>query len=388
MLNLIIGYTIYLIQSIALSSFYLKLSNKPWTRLLPALARKTNPLGFVFSRSFDNKKNQYSIFNILLYSLALSPILTTLILYYLLLILPNYSATFYFTLTLLPYLILIVYSYKYIKSFKNLLIKSFTNLYKSNKINFFLITISIIFYIAIWQLIILNFPIKRHDLFIYGVQGKIFYNNKSINYTPNMFDPSTKFNYIAKHGFTSPLLYTWNLILNSTLQIPQNDFLFRSFSGYYLLLLTLQLWYLIKNKVNLISGYASVLLLALIPAISANIIFYHIDTIRIFYLNSFLILSAGIIYKAKENNEWIPYFILGIIGGLAINIHSLNLIMITIALILLLIYIPNNFISKVKKLTITGIFIVLSGGIHYLIDAIYGSGTLLHLFNMIINLVK
>lgn len=307
-----------------------------------------------------NNKNTKDKVILLFASLGISPIFTSLVIYYLLLLIPHKTSLFYLLIITGFYLLIYLIKFKEISS----AIKTIKNIILN--IDKYLLSIILLF-IVVWQIIIVTIPILSHDTFEYATQGKIFFINKSIIYQERQFDSATNFFYVGLHGFGYPLFGTVERFFNDIF-LTQKDYYLRSISGYYWILIVLLQYYLLSKKNKILAILATI---TLITSFGFTIMFafYHLDTLRIFLL----MLSTIYLLKSIDSNNNLNLVLFGITTGLSAFSHSLNCIIGLIQILTFLIF-QKYFKQKIYKTIYITILFILFGGIHYILDTFWGTG--------------
>lgn len=322
------------------------------------------------------KSNKNSPKELLLYSLAAGPALTSILLYYLLLLMPGLPYFFYIGAILVFFGGLAFFSRRnvpipihivtdYISKWK------FINKSTSDKWDRYyplLFFISIAYYMVLGIKNVVIKPITGHDMLEYAIQGKIFYQNCLIKYQQHIFDAASNFYYVGLHGYGFPLLATWERIFTHYFGI-NTDYYFRSVTVYYGLIILLVVYYWL-NKRDKYIALAGVIALYMSYGFIIAVSEFHIDTFRISLFTITFICFA----KTIKDNTWFAFFSFGLFGGLQAFSHSLGAILIIVELGLLLFFIKTNLADRILKLGFTTIIILLFGGIHYILDVFFGTG--------------
>lgn len=311
----------------------------------------------LFNKNFKDKTL------LLLTSLGISPIFTSLITYYLLLLIPHKTSIFYLLIIASFYLLIYLIKRKEIPE----TLKIIKNIFLScNK--YFLAVLLLL--IIVWQFTIITIPILGHDTFEYATQGKIFFTNKFIIYQERQFDSTTNFFYVGLHGFGYPLFGTTERFFNDIFS-AQKDYYFRSISGYYWILIVLLQYYLLSKKNKILAILATI---TLITSFGFTIMFafYHLDTLRIYLL----MLSTIYLLKSIDSDNNFNLVLFGIAAGLSAFSHSLNCILSSIQILTFFIF-QKKFGLKFIKTAYIILFFAAFGGIHYLLDTIGGTGWIL-----------
>jgi hypothetical protein len=326
----------------------------------------------------------------LIFSLALAPYLTSLMLHYLLWLFPFQSTIIYVFIIILVFTLVLLIAknntnkvIQYISSkLKFIDYNSKPNqLFLENK--FFKIYASkrIVLFsnIALWGIILISFyywikqiletPISSHDMLEYAIQAKHFAREKLIAYVPNRYHAENNFFYVGLHGFSFPLLGTWEYLFSEIFGVHDNDYLFRSFTGYYGFLILVLVYYFMKQYSRL-PAISSILLLVLSYGFFLTLTNYHIDTYRIFMiLAAFVVLALAIKYTSK-----ITLILFGVFAAAQAYIHSLGVFIAIFLCLSFFIFYPAKFSQKARQSFILFIIIILFGGIHYVMDVFLGTG--------------
>lgn len=297
-------------------------------------------------------------------SFGIGPALISIIIYYFLLLLPKQSSFFYiFSLLTIIFFITFVVK-EYIKKSIYQIVDLIKN---SNKIVLILIfTLSVA-----WQITLITIPILGHDTYEYANQGKIFFNNKQISYKKHQFDPSTNFYYVGRHGFAYSLIATTERFFNNFINID-GDWYFKSISGYYWILIILLQYYILSKK-NKVLAAISTITLGTSFGFSIMFAFFHLDTFRIFLL---LLSILYCLLSIKDNKQY-NLIMFGITAGISGNIHSIGVILSIILFSTYFLFSREKFFYKIKQLLIVFAIFMIFGGLHYLLDTIWGTGWLI-----------
>lgn len=347
----------------------------------------------------NNTKNTINSVSLLLFSLGLSPLFTSVLLYYSFMALPGLSTWFYFSLVICVYSVLGVFSYKkaihyltvYARSIEfsasiNFDLKVVAPRNQPNSLLQFLRGLRItpflsaesflpiaafvffIGYLAIWAQSVVLRPLTQHDILEYAIQGKIFFQERLIEYVPHRFNESKHYYYYALHGFGFPLLKTWEALWNNLTGFT-GDYFFRSISGYYYLLLY-ALLYNVLNRFIGKNAFLGILILLSSYGFWVMNLTYHIDSMRIF----FLLLSLYLLYRISLKPTLKLAVLFGLTLGLMAFTHSIQTIIACLIIGSFLITIKASFGRRiVLTILVTTLFLAF-GGIHYLLDTLLGTG--------------
>ena len=320
----------------------------------------------IFLKLFSNKTFKINSKLLLSFGMGFAPYLTSILLYYLLCFIPNQSSFFYFGAIGITYLGLAFFSKVEIKEMLNSIKSSFRRL----SVVFRIFTVAVTFFLFMgWSFYINYKPIAEHDKLEYAVQGKVFFDSKKIEYSEYNFNEENAFYYVGLHGYSFPLIASWERIQNE-LATVQSDLLFRSLNSIYgiLIVLTLALigYLYVDKNVGLVLLFA----LPFTYGFFETMVKYHIDFYRIFFLN----LAVFGLFKAIKTPSVSMAVLLGILLGAQANAHSLGALLFIIQFAVFFFFIPFNLIKKLKLTSIALLFALAFGAIHYIIDIIWGTG--------------
>jgi hypothetical protein len=232
-----------------------------------------------------------------------------------------------------------------------------------------------IFYVFMILLLVYGFgltiylPVTDHDALIYASQGKIFYQDMSIGYGPIRFDEASAYQYIGMHGFSFPLQLTWERIWQGSIG-GTGDLFFRSLNYYYLLLLLLLPYYWLR-KMDVRYGLLAILVLFLTQVFMDKLIHYSLDTYRLFF---FVVMTIFMLKTVKSGSR-LALIGFGIFAGLAGNAHSFGMILFPMALGAAFLFMQGHIVKeRIPKLALVGAICLLCGGLHYVIDILWGTG--------------
>lgn len=313
---------------------------------------------------------------IFLYSLGIGPVLTSLLLYYLFLLLPHQPAFFYFCTVLFFYTCFFILGIKYYRV-PNKEEKAGNGWQRERKNSwkgifcFYNLTIGLVFVFLITLCIFNVFliPLNGNDILEYANLGNILFAEKSL---ASIFS----FNYSGRNGFVNlsyhapsfPLLQTWQNTINEFFKIKY-DFYFRSLSPYYgLLILMIQSYWFSKIS-------RGVALLGLLSFLSssyffASLFYAHLDTYRIYFL---VVMWIWMGYSIRTNSRF-PIVMFGLFAGFAAFAHSIGVFIVAISYILLIVFTKDLWDKKIVNALLAMGLILICGGVYYLIDAFWGKG--------------
>ena len=334
-------------------------------------------LGAVFLRLDKTKTLRTGEF--LLYALGLGPMITSLLLYYLLLFLPRRSDLFYAVFIGLIYLLLAVLgrrNFLVIRGGFGLKVKEtkagFHRLSPSNKIGWLAFIAVLGIFLAVFFYFYfdhtLKLPLDETDALKYGTLGKVLYQEKSMAFRWIRTYPKTGFYQIINHAPAYSLLLTWEKIWNGVFHVNQ-DLYFKSINAYYALLLwgVFVFWLAKRSRALALTGS-----LALFSGFS---FFYtlaqqNLDALRVFFLG----LSWIFLVYAVEKKAEFPMYALGIFSGLAAYAHTIGAVLVIFNVVVFFIFMKQPWKLKIRKTAILIALIMVFGWFHYLLDIFWGFG--------------
>ncbi len=313
-----------------------------------------------------DKKKVLSLPQLYLISAAIAPSICSLLIYYLLILIPKQSSLFYVSVVFAVFTYLLIIGRKNLHKLRDSTLTFLQEKKKTEpKIFLFIASALTIFFLA-WQIIVVKIPIIRHDTFEYGTWGKVLSERKQINYSNQRFDPTTGFYFVGLHGMNFPIFGTWERFWND-ITSSQGDYYFRSVTGWYWIIIVLELLYWLMKKDKVIAFIAATALV-LTPAFGASLLYYHLDTYRI----AFLVITLSLLLQVIEKPNRLLVLLFGISGGFMANAHSLGFALAGILFILYGLFSRESIKNKIINLLIIGILILVFGAVHYLFDILFG----------------
>jgi hypothetical protein len=326
-----------------------------------------------------DQKRVHSAVEILLYSLGFGPIGTSLLLYYLLLIMPHRTNVFYISVVFGAFLLLFVLGRRqWTRTFteiKSNFKKTFNKYQESNpsaKLEYGIFVIVLFVFLSVFIFILLNYhlrlPIYESDTLKYAEMGKICFQEKSLEYKWALYDrigsASPRFNSAPSYA----LILTWEKMTGWLFKADQ-DIYFKMVSAYFsLLILAIMIFWLAKrNKILALLGA-----FAFLSGFSFFITLFqfHLDSFRIY----FIIISWIFLSYAVDRDDRLSFVLFGLSSGLAAYAHTSGAIVALINVLIYMFFIKGPLKSKISKTCFLLIIIFFFGFIHYILDVFWGGG--------------
>lgn len=326
----------------------------------------------------------------LIFALALAPYITSLLLHYLLWLFPSQNAIIYVIIIILAFTLVLLWAKnktgtvlqyitgKFIFSVQN---SNDPQIFIENK--FFKIytnqRILVLSNITLWSIVLIAFyywmkqiigtPISGHDMLEYAIQAKHFAREKIIAYMPNRYHAENNFFYVGLHGFSFPLIGTWEYLFSEIFGVYDNDYLLRSVTGYYGVLILGLIYYFMKQYSSFFALSAIIILFSTY-GFYLMVTDYHIDSYRIFMiLAAFVGLALAIKYPSN-----ITLMLFGVFAAAQAYIHSLGVFIAIFLCLSFFIFYPGKFSKKAVQSLMLFFIIMLFGGVHYIMDVFFGTG--------------
>jgi hypothetical protein len=347
---------------------------------------------------YDRKRSggQYPALEIVLYCLGLGPVVTVLLLYYALLLVPGQRDWFYLAVVFLFYAAIAVLMLLYLNHEGHeghegtlrvqsiarpnvfLYIKQYL---KSKKVHAPRVRRGLLVYWGIVLMLLVVFfwvynglvkhnRMEGHDVLIYGNFGKMYYYQKTIPYAKVMLPAPSGFMFQGSPKPAFSLLLTWEFLLNSK-AVNRGiyfDTYFRSISGYFglLILAVVFLWLYRRNRYLALLG---VLVLLAGLRFYITILDHHLDSFRIFFL---LVSWIWLAYAIKKKDSF-SFFMLCLFSGFAAFAHLIGLVIVLINGSAYLLFSEETLKKRIIKSAVFLVSIILLGGVHYILEAAFGS---------------
>lgn len=213
-------------------------------------------------------------------------------------------------------------------------------------------------------------PLVDHDILEYGTQGRIFLREMAIRYEPHHYDQATGFYYVGLHGFSFPLLFTWEGALRGILG-SDGDAWVRLQTPFFAWLLVTFLWWWSRPYGAWLATWVVGAFTSTIGFLYLNTI-YHVDPVRIFLFTASLALFVAAL-RAPSTSGLILW---GTVLGAHALTHSLGMILAPFMLVVHFALVPGSLFAKVRQLALATAAFVIAGGFHYVLDVTMGTGWL------------
>lgn len=293
------------------------------------------------------------------------PFLVTVVLYYLLLLGPGVPP---FVLLAVPFLVFMLLAWWAGPGWHEIgrLFKGIPRLFRETSMWFLLAGSALLF--AITVVFLANKPLVDHDVLEYAVQGRNFLRDGVIRYSQYRFDAATGFHYVGLHGFSFPLLFTWEGLWGGFTGVS-SDIWARSITMWYAWLLILFVWSLLRRFGSWVALAGSLVLTASLGFLFLVTI-YHLDSMRIFFFT--VSLAAFIAVFRAPGLERILLLAVLCAGGSFV--HSIGAILSAMLWVVLLVMLPVPIRDRIRW-TVPALGLMLAlGGVHYVLDILFGTG--------------
>lgn len=326
-----------------------------------------------------NQDHTHSNWALMFYSFGLGPIVTVLVLYYLLLFFPHNSNLFYFLAIIFFYLAILFYgrnSISIVKKEAVLMAKDLKNKIKNlsllKKMEYFIIALLLVLLTVVFLIPYLSnnlpTPLEGTDALKYGSLGKNLFEEKSLEYRWSRVYPETGFYLLMNHAPSFSLLLTWEKIFDSLFK-TEKDLYYKSTSAYFALLIVgLFLFWLSKKSIYLA-------LIGIFTLFSGflffqTLIIQHLDSFRIF----FLIVSWIFLAYALEKKDRLSLILFGLFSGFAAFTHTIGAIFVLFNFLTFFVFWKGQLKARITKTALVAVLIIFFGWFHYILDIFWGFG--------------
>jgi hypothetical protein len=316
-----------------------------------------------------NASGKHSLTELLIYSFGTAAAIVSLLLYYLFLLLPGLNPQTYFFIILILFLMLAALVRNDFALLSNVYysLKEATKNRTAGWIAFLFASGCLLVFIGT-QYVVFRRPLIEHDVLEYGAQAKIFLKERCVRYVNDRYDNESGFYFVGLHGFSFVFLSVWERVCDSVFSV-EKDLFFRGITSYYTMMIVLIQFYWFSRKDLMLAFIAAILLLTSSGYIMTAMI-YHLDTYRIFLLMMSLI---GML-KAIEYNDKLSIFLFGAFAGLSAFTHSIGVLLSVVEAGIYFLMVKATFTHRVKATLAVLMLFMLFGGVHYLLDVVFGTG--------------
>lgn len=312
-----------------------------------------------------NDRLQLPAWPLILIGLGLGPFLTTVVLYYALVFWHGIPPVL---LLLLPVLFFVGLSMSardgWLKLKQAML--DIPRALRDRSLWLFLLGSAFILFIAV--IFLVNKSLVDHDVLEYGVQGKIFLRDLAIVYQQHHFDLASGFYYVGLHGFSFPLLFTWEGLTASFVDI-RSDLWVRSMTMWYGWLLIAFLWSIVR-RIDRWMAVASSIAVAVPVGFLFLVTIYHLDSYRIFF---FTVALAGFV-ALLQAPSWERLILFSVLCGAQAFIHSVGAILAGTLCLVLLLFLPFRWGKRAAWVLCAAAVMLAVGAVHYVADVFLGTG--------------
>ncbi|HOY27828.1 MAG TPA: hypothetical protein PLR96_02570 [Flavobacteriales bacterium] len=213
-------------------------------------------------------------------------------------------------------------------------------------------------------------PLVDHDILEYGTQGRIFLREMAVRYELHHYDQASGFYYVGLHGFSFPLLFTWEGAVRGLLN-SDGDAWVRLQTPFFAWLLVTFVWGWARR-------YGTWLAVWVIGAFTLTIGFlylntiYHVDPVRVFLFTASMALFASVL-RAPSSAGLLLW---GLVLGAHALTHSLGMILAPFMLLILVALSPGTITARLRQGGLATMAFVVAGGFHYILDVTIGTGWL------------
>ncbi len=317
-----------------------------------------------------NRSSHLAKVEIFLYSAVAGPVLATLFLYYLLIIIPRRSDLFYFSAVVTVFLLAAVAgrsSFRYMAQGIREWFRSGT----SSLVFWFLIFLLVGGFLWMYGNHTLHTPLEGHDVLQYAVMGKIYYQEKAIEFDGYRPYEKTGFYSRSSHAPSFPLLATWERLVNG-LAGKSQDLYFKSVGAYFGLCILLSFVYHLARRSRLLALAG---LLALFSGLGffLTLITFHLDSYRMF----FLLVSWVLLARSLMREDRYLVVLMAMFSGFAAFAHSVGAMVAGLNVLALVMFYDGNWREKLSIGVFAAAIVMMCGGVHYVIDTFWGTGWIL-----------
>ena len=222
--------------------------------------------------------------------------------------------------------------------------------------------------VVIAVLLLPNKPLVDHDVLEYGVQGRVFLRDRAIHFVRHRFDPATGFYYVGLHGFSFPLMFTWEGLVGEVV-VAAGDGWSRSITIWYAWLLIALVWSLLRMARPWLA-VAGTLTMTLPLGFLFLLVVYHLDSYRIFLFSAVMAMLVAA-FRSPSPARWL---LLGTLAGAHACVHSLGAILGGILVLVVVLVSSGGMEARLRPVLWMIGPLLLAGGLHYVLDTFLGTG--------------
>ncbi len=313
-----------------------------------------------------NDRLQLPPWPLALVGFGLGPFLVTVVLYYLLVL---WHGVPHGVALVVPLLLMLFLGWRAGEGWGRLvaMVRSLPSLFLRDASMWFFLLGSL-FLLVIAMVLLVNKPLVDHDVLEYGVQGRRFLHDKAIVYQRFQFDPSNGFHYVGLHGYSFPLLFTWEGLLGGITGL-RSDLWVRGLTMWYGWLLVAFCWSLLRSVDRWLAVAGGVVLAAPVGFLFLLTI-YHLDSYRIFFFTA----TVGVFIVLLQRPAFDRLLLFATLAGAVAFIHSVGAILVGMMFPVLLFVLGGPWGRRLRWLGMAVVVVLLMGGIHYVIDVLFGTG--------------
>jgi hypothetical protein len=313
-----------------------------------------------------NKKRKIKITSsiVLFFSYGTAPLLSGLIFYCLVWILPNRSNAFYIATEILPWITFFIFKYANIGDLFNIYRSLLDKIRREINLATLAVIFTLAFFLMLFTLQVFGFPIIDGDSANYINQGKALYENKNLNWKDRITTLDNNHDYLYNPmigpGIPSFLAISFSIAGKTSDYFSYNFLIFY----YYILLLLIFLFFIKKTTAELDKPLQPAIFFGSIffvfSWIIARMLLMGAKEVIIYFLTLTSIIVIYNLLKLEKRDIFLE-ILLGILIGLNtfLNIHGIIISLILMFLLMLLSKL--KFVKKLSQLlVIFFIYIVFS----------------------------
>ncbi len=214
-------------------------------------------------------------------------------------------------------------------------------------------------------------PLVDHDILEYGTQGKRFLRDMAIHYERHHYDASTGFYYVGLHGFSFPLLFTWEGLLRGLIG-DAGDAWVRLQTPWTAWLTVTFIWSWVRRWDHWLAVWVAAAFTLTLGFLYLNTI-YHVDPLRLFLFSA----SMALFIEALRKPDVSVLLLWGTVLGAHSLTHSLGMILSPFMVLCFFLCIGGTLSQRIRWSLVSCGSFLLAGGFHYVLDMAIGTGWLL-----------